>query len=142
MAYNSLKVLARVEKGFLAEPGVRLSELARQLKYSHPTIEKPVFRHTSPAFCGYQKKKLIERGFIPLQHGYKARKIGKFLGYKWPENFLRFVKESIGCSLCSLSFVRIPYSRIGPASCRCFRRFLSSQQCLDIQYWEWENNLV
>ncbi len=103
MAYNTRTLFEEVDKQLTANPAVHLYELARSLKCSHPTIEKAVVAHTSLPFRDYQQQKLLEKGIFLLRQGYKTREIGSLLGYRWPENFLRFVKKSIGCSLRNLN---------------------------------------
>jgi methylphosphotriester-DNA--protein-cysteine methyltransferase len=102
MAYNSRKIFLEVDRLLTEKPNVRLHELARRLRRSHPTIEKAVFRHTSLTFREYQKKRLLEMGIDYLKQGYKPREIGSLLGYKWSENYLHLVKISTGHSLREL----------------------------------------
>lgn len=103
MAYNSRRIYLEVDRRLAEKPSLRLHELARKLRCSHPTIEKAIFRHTSLTFRDYQKKRLLEMGIDYLRQGYKPREIGSLLGYRWSENFLRLVKTSTGCSLRELS---------------------------------------
>lgn len=102
MAYNYEQLFSEIDKKLSAQPGVRLYELARQLECSHPTVERAVAKHTALSFREYQKTKLLEKAVSLLQKGYKAREIGRAIGYKWPENFMRFVKRSTGHSLAAL----------------------------------------
>jgi hypothetical protein len=64
---------------------------------------KLVVKHTGLTFREYQKRQLLEKGIAYLKEGHKAREIGSLLGYRWPEDFLRLVKTSTGCSLRELS---------------------------------------
>ncbi len=102
MAYNPHEIFAEIDKRLSERPALHLYELARALKCSHPTIEKAVVIHTSLLFRDYKKKKFLEKGIFFLRQGYKTKEIGSLLGYKWPEDFLRFVKRSFGCSLREL----------------------------------------
>lgn len=99
MAYNSRALFEEVDKQLSLNPGMHLYELARQLRCSHPTIEKAVLRNTSLVFRDYRREKLLQKAIILLRQGYKTKEIGSVLGYKWPEDFLRFIKKRIGCSL-------------------------------------------
>ncbi len=96
MAYNYQEMFAEIDKRLSAEPALRLCQLTRELRCSHPTIEKAVFRSTSLVFREYQKKKLLQKAVSLLQEGHQAKEVGLALGYKWPENFSRFLKKRLG----------------------------------------------
>lgn len=102
MAYSSRRIFLEVDRRISLKPSLGLHEFSRQLPCSHPTIEKAVLKHTSLTFREYQKKRLLEAGVAYMKDGYKPREIGSLLGYRWPENFLRFVKANAGCSLREL----------------------------------------
>ena len=102
MTYNYDAVFAEVDKKLSAKPGLRLYELARQLECSHPTIERVVLKNTGLSFRDYQKSKLMQKTVLLIRQGYKSREIAKSMGYRWPENFMRFVKRHTGCSLGAL----------------------------------------
>ena len=102
MAYNYDELFSEIDKRLSAKPAVRLYELARQLECSHPTLERAVAKHTALSFREYQKTKLLEKAVYLLRQGYTAREIGPAVGYKWPENFMRFVKKCTGHSLGTL----------------------------------------
>ncbi len=103
MAYNSSEIFRQVDEQLSVNPAVRLCELERMLKCSHPTIEKAVLILTGLTFRKYKNKILLEKGVLFLRQGYKAKEIGSLLGYKWSEHFLRLVKKCTGCSLSKLS---------------------------------------
>jgi len=103
MAYNYDELFTQIDKKLSAQPSLRLYELARQLKCSHPTVERAVAKHTALSFREYQKTKLLEMAVSLLRQGYRPREIGPAIGYKWPENFMRFVKRSTGYSLGALN---------------------------------------
>jgi AraC-like DNA-binding protein len=102
MAYDYDELFVQIDKRLSAQPAMRLYELARQLECSHPTVERAVTKHTSLSFRQYQKGKLLDKAVHLLRQGYRAREIGPAIGYKWPENFMRFVKKSTGHSLSTL----------------------------------------
>lgn len=102
MAYDYDELFVQIDERLSAQPAVRLYELARLLQCSHPTVERAVTKHTSLSFRQYQKRKLLEKAVDLLRQGYRAREIGPAIGYKWPENFMRFVKKSTGHSLSTL----------------------------------------
>jgi AraC-like DNA-binding protein len=102
MTYNYDALFAEVDRKLSAKPGLRLYELARQLHCSHPTIERVVIKNTSLSFRDYQKSKLMQKAVLLIRQGYKPREIAKSMGYRWPENFMRFVKKHTGCSLGAL----------------------------------------
>ncbi len=99
MAYNTLRIFNEVDKKLSIKPYLRLRELAQHFNCSHPTIEKAVQKHSSLSFRAYQAKKLLEKGSALLMQGYSTKQIAYELGYKWPEDFSRFVRKSVGCSL-------------------------------------------
>ena len=107
MTYNYHEVFAEVDKRLSKDPSLRLYALSRRLGCSHPTIEKAVFQNTSLSFRAFQQKKLLERILRLLEEGHTSKEIGLELGYKWPENFTRFVKKSTGCSPFELSQNRL-----------------------------------
>jgi AraC-like DNA-binding protein len=102
MTYNYDALFAEVDKKLSAKPGLRLYELSRQLECSHPTVERVVLKNTGLSFREYQKSKLMQRTVLLIRQGYKPREIAKSMGYRWPENFMRFVKRHTGCSLGAL----------------------------------------
>jgi len=102
VAYNTWHLFIEVEKKLSAKPELRLRDLARHFNCSHPTIEKAILRHSALSFRAYQAKKLLEKGLALLKQGYSTKQIAYELGYKWPEDFSRFVKRNAGCSLRDL----------------------------------------
>ncbi len=99
MTYNYDMLFSEVEKRLSAKPGLRLYELAHQLHCSHPTIERVVLKNTGLSFREYQKSKLMQKAVLLMRQGCKPREIAKSMGYRWPENFMRFVKRHTGYSL-------------------------------------------
>ena len=95
MAYNYQEIFAEIDKRLSAEPALRLCQLTRQLRCSHPTIEKAVYKSTSLVFRDYQKRKLLQKALSLLQEGHQTKEVGLELGYKWPENFSRFLKKRL-----------------------------------------------
>ena len=110
MAYNYQEMFAEIDKRLSAEPALRLCQLTRQLRCSHPTIEKAVFRSTSLVFRDYQKKKLLQKAISLLQEGHQAKEVGLELGYKWPENFSRFLKKRLGHPTAELGLNRVTFA--------------------------------
>lgn len=103
MAYNYQLIFTKVDKRLSADPSSRLYDLTRTLGCSHPVIENAILENTSLSFREYQKKKLLEKGLTLLKKGRKSREeISVALGYRWPENFSRFVKKNTGLSVTQL----------------------------------------
>jgi AraC-like DNA-binding protein len=102
MAYNYKEIYSAVNKQLTKKPTLRLYQLARKLNCSHPTIERAVTQNSSLSFRDFQKSKMLEKAFSLMRQGHKPREIALLLGYRWPENFLRFIKKSTGSSLSVL----------------------------------------
>lgn len=111
MTYNYDLLFAEVDRRLSAQPGLRLYELSRELDCSHPTIERVVMKNSGLSFREFQKSKLMQKTVLLIRQGYKPREIAKSMGYRWPENFMRFVKRHTGCSLGTLK-KRIGYGPI------------------------------
>jgi methylphosphotriester-DNA--protein-cysteine methyltransferase len=94
MAYNYHIVFAELEQQLSRKPNTHLYEITRQLGCSRPIIEKAVLRHTSLTFRDYQKAKRLERVDLLIKQGCTVKEIALDLGYKWPENYSRFIRRS------------------------------------------------
>jgi AraC-like DNA-binding protein len=103
VAYNYQKLFTEIDKIVSANPGIHLKDLAQQLQYSHPVIEKATIKHTGLSFRNYKNNKILEQSLNLWNHGYCVKHIGLELGYKWPDNFSRFVKNKTGLSVSKLN---------------------------------------
>lgn len=107
MAYNHQVMFAKIARLLSANPALRLNELAQKLGCSHPVIENSIRKNTSLSFRNYKKIVLLKRARHLYAQGKSMKYIGLELGYKWPENFSRFVKKSTGNSFSALSLSEI-----------------------------------
>jgi methylphosphotriester-DNA--protein-cysteine methyltransferase len=96
MTYGCNKIFIEVEKQLALNPSMHLYELARNLGYSHPTVEKAVKSHAGMSFRKFQQKKRLEAAGLLKKQGHSIKSISISLGYRWPGNYSRFVARAGG----------------------------------------------
>jgi AraC-like DNA-binding protein len=98
MTCNLADIFMRAEQLLSENPEMRLCELEKQLGCSPPTIRNAIRQYRSIGYRDYRKAIRLEKGKALLEQGYSAKAVAFELGYKWPENFTRLSRKSIGCS--------------------------------------------
>lgn len=98
MTFNHNAIYYEIEKLLSKNPAIRLCELEKQLKCSRPTIRKTILKKCSIGYREYQNQKLLETSVGLLQKGVSVKVVALELGYKWPENYSRFMHKAVGGS--------------------------------------------
>jgi AraC-like DNA-binding protein len=103
MTYNLTSIYAEVDKRLSVSPDLSLFGLADELCCSYATIQKAIFKHTAHSFRELKNSKRLQMARYLMRQGSAAKEIASQLGYSWPQNFSRFLRNSTGLSFEELS---------------------------------------